>query len=302
MLKIIINKIKLKIIIFLNLRKFIDKKYYSKSFLLSKTFHFLIFGSKNNLRPKKNFNLRLFKLQKNLYSNKQFLNLFLRNKKIQYQKINYKYVIANYRKRKKLFIKNANLINKLFFNKTKIVYILGSGKFDKKTFRTKIKNSKIIAINRVANYIKSDFILAKETPLSINNKSTLIFSKYLYGDNESKILNFSTKKFYYFNHYSKFENSISKQLKKIETKSNYLVNSNNTYLSALHLGCLMGAKIIYTYGITRNYRGYLKNYYKRKDNLIPDIAKKQYIKKTNYERDVVENYLLKKFKIRIINN
>ena len=36
MLEIIINKIKLKIIIFLNLRKFIDKKYYSKSFLLSK--------------------------------------------------------------------------------------------------------------------------------------------------------------------------------------------------------------------------------------------------------------------------
>lgn len=301
-IKVLFYKIKIKFLIFKNLKKIVDEKYYSNNFLLSKTLHFFLFGSKNNLRPNKSFNLRLFKLDNNLYNNNQFLSLNISNN-VCYKKINYKRVIFNIRERKKLFYKNGKLINNILKKKNKNFIIIGSGKFNSKLLKeSKFKSYKIITINEVGNYFKSDITIAKDTPLNLKKKNNLILSKYLYGDNESKIFNFSKNKFYFFDQFSKFNLSLKEQLGLLDENPSYLINSNNTYLTALHLACKMGAKLIVTFGISKNFESYIKNYYKNKKNLVPKEARYVYVNKVNKERKIVEKYLNQKFRVKIINN
>ena len=301
-IKVLFYKIKLKFLIFKNLKKIVDEKYYSQSFLFSKTLHFFLFGSKNNFRPNKNFNLRLFKLNNNIYHNNQFLSLNISNN-VSYKKLIYKKVIFNIRERKKLFYKNGKPFNKILKKKNKNFIIIGSGNFDYKLLKQKsFKNYKIITINEVGNYFRSDYTIAKDTPLTLKTRGRIILSKYLNGDEESKLLNFCVKKFFYFNQLSKINLSLKDQLLLLDKNQKYLINSSNTYLNALHFACLMGAKSVVTFGITKDFKHYIKNYYKNKKNLVPDRSKKIYLYFANKERNIVEKYLIKKFKIKLANN
>ena len=64
----------------------------------------------------------------------------------------------------------------------------------------------------------------------------------------------------------------------------------------------MGAKLIVTFGISKNFESYIKNYYKNKKNLVPKEARYVYVNKVNKERKIVEKYLNQKFRVKIINN
>ena len=95
--------------------------------------------------------------------------------------------------------------------------------------------------------------------------------------------------------------SFKRQLYLLDRNPKYLVNSRNTYLTAVHLACKMGGKLILTFGISKDFKSYIKDYYKNRENLVPSLTKKIYVYHANKERSIFENYVSKRFKVKIYN-